>query len=404
MTDSQTDATAKFQTNENPWSRDFLDNPYSLYARLRDAGPVVWLSSVGVWGVFRDVDVREVITDWKTFGSAGGGGISNYYREKPWREPSVIFEVDPPDHTPKRAILTRILSPMALTKLRARLEAQADILADEVIRKGRFDAITEFAKPFPLKVVPDAVGLPAEGRENLLAYGAFVRRGRAHNWQQGWSKEDLEEADRVVAWVTGMCNRGSLAPNSFGSQIYDAADAGEINEHEANMLVRSFLTAGVETTMHSIGNTFFNLAVNPEQGREICSDPSLVKQAFDETLRFDSPVHVIVRNTMHDMEFRGVRLGQYDKVIAFVASANRDPSRWSEPDRYDLHRKPAGHIGFGTGIHGCVGQMVARMEASALLGAFFKRAASFELDGAPVRHVVGARGYASLPLTVKAKT
>lgn len=394
----------RIEISENPWSRDYAEDPYSLYAKLREKGPVVWLSAVGVWGVFRDADARAVITDWKTFGSAGGGGISNYYREKPWREPSVIFEVDPPDHGPKRAILTRILTPGALAKLRSRLEIQAEAVAAEVVARGSFDAVTDFARPFPLKVVPDAVGLPAEGRENLLLYGAFVRRGRAHNWQQGWTDADLAEADRVVNWVTEMCNRSSLTSNSFGSEIYAAADAGELTEHEANMLVRSFLTAGVETTIHSIGNTLYHLASNPAQWKAVSADPSLVKHAFDETLRFDSPVQVIVRNTMVDMEFRGTRLGQYDKVVAFIASANRDPSRWTDPDHYDLHRKPTGHIGFGTGIHGCVGQMVARMEASALLGALAKRAATLDLSGTPVRHLVGARGFASLPVTVTAKT
>jgi cytochrome P450 len=397
------DSIDRIETDLNPWAREFVDDPYSLYARLREMGPVVWLSSVGVWGIFRDADVREVVTDWKTFGNAGGGGVSNYYREKPWREPSVIFEVDPPDHTAKRAILTRILSPGALARLRSRLEEQADILAEQVVAQGRFDGVKDLAKPFPLKVVPDAVGLPAEDRENLLRYGAFVRRGRAHNWQQGWSEEDLAEADRIVAWVAKMCNRESLTPNTFGSQIYEAADAGEINEYEANMLVRSFLTAGVETTMHSIGTTLYYLVSDQKQWNSVSADPALVKSAFEETVRFDPPAQIIARNTMDAMEFRGVKLGQYDKVIAFVASANRDPSRWENPDHYDVHRRPTGHLGFGTGIHGCVGQMIARMEAGALLGALARRAATLEFDGTPTRHLVGARGFASIPLRVTMK-
>jgi hypothetical protein len=392
---------ARIESALNPLAGEAFYNPYPLYEELRTLGPVVWMGSLDAWGVFRDAEVRKVITDWQNFGSKGGGGISNYYRDKPWREPSVVFEVDPPDHTRTRTVLTRILSPGALAKLKDGLEAEAKQLVAEVTRTDTFDAVLDLAKPFPLKVIPDAVGLPREDREKLLAYGNFVRRGRAHNWRAVWTDQDYEEGEKITAWVAERCRRESLTSDGFGSQIYAAADAGEISQYEAGMLVRSFLTAGVETTMNGISHTINLLMQHPDQWAIVRDDPTKVRPAFEEMLRFDSGVQIIARNTMGEMDFGGVRLGAFDKVIAFIGSANRDPSRWSNPNAYDVLRNTAGHVALGTGIHGCVGQMIARMEATALLGALVRTVDEISPAGTPVYRSFGARGLESLPVRIR---
>lgn len=394
-------AVERIESNLNPLAGEGFLNPYPLYEELRSLGPVVWMNAFNAWAVFRDAQVRPVVTDWQRFGSRGGGGVSNFYNEKPWREPSVVFEVDPPDHSRTRTVLTRILSPAALARLKAGLEAEATRLVGEVVERGTFDAVLDLAKPFPLKVIPDAVGLPPDERENLIVYNNFVRKGRAYNWRRTWTEQDFAEGDRINGWVAERCKRESLTTTGFGAQIYAAADAGEISPYEAGMLVRSFLTAGVETTINGISHTINLLMSHPDQWAIVRDDPTKARAAFEEMLRFDSGVQIIARNTMGEMDFEGVRLGAFDKIIAFIGSANRDPARWAHPDVYDITRNTAGHVAFGTGIHGCVGQMVARMEATAMLGALVRAVDEIVPAGDPVYRSFGARGLESLPVRIR---
>lgn len=370
---------AEMTTDENPFLPENVLNPFPLYRRMRDLGPVVWLSSVGVWGVFHDETCREVVTDWERFGSCGGGGVANYYREKPWREPSVVFEVDPPDHTRTRRVLSRILSPLAVRALSEQVQREADAALSRVLPLGEFDVVNDLVKPFVMKIVPDAVGLPAEGRENLLVYNHYLLKGRGFFRHHPWSAEEHEEAARVVDWVNDVCRRESVSPDGFGARIYADADAGEISHYEAGMLIRSFLSAGTDTTIGSICNTLRFLLDDREQWEKLHADPGLARNAYEESLRFKSPAQIIARNTMSAMEYRGAHMGQHDKVIAFVGSANRDPARWEDPDRFVADRNVVGHLGLGTGIHGCVGQMIARTEAATLLQMLAERVASLEL-------------------------
>lgn len=385
----------------NPLAGAAFVDPYAVYEELRALGPVVWLNALGVWGVFRDAQVREVVSDHARFGSRGGGGISNYYREKPWREPSVVFETDPPDHARTRTVFTRVLSPGALNRLRQSIEAEAEAQVARVVAMGTFDVVSDLAHPFPIKVLPDAVGLPKEGRENLLVYNSFVRRGRAHNWRNVWTEDDHRRGEEISAWVAEHCKRETLSADGFGAQIYAAADAGEISHYEAANMIRSFLAAGVETTINGIAHTINLLAAHPEQWALVKADPAKVRAAFDEMLRFDSAVQIIARNTLDDMVYEGTPMGRHDKVIAFIGSANRDPARWRDADVYDIRRGSAGHLALGTGIHGCVGQMMARMEATALIGALVRAVEAITPVSEPVWRTSGARGLVSLKVSVK---
>lgn len=400
MTPTGTGVDHRISSAVDLFSGEAFLNPFPAYAALREMGPVIWLERIEAWGVFRDPIVRRVVTDWETFGSCGGGGTSNLYREEPWRPRSVVFETNPPDHGRTRAVIGRVLSPGAMAELKPIAEAEAERMVSEAVARGRFDAMRDLAMRFPMKVLPDAVGLPAEGRENMLVYNAFVRKFRVHGWRANSTDEELQEGDRIAAWVADHCRRETLAPGGYGAQIYDAADAGEITHYEAANLVRSFITAGVETTMNAIGNTIHLLMRHPDQWQRVRADPSLVRNAFEEQLRFDSAIQIVARNTMEDIVFEGVPMRRHDKIIAFTGSANRDPERWDTPDVYDVTRRTAGHIALGAGIHGCVGQMTARLEATALLGALVRAVERIEPDGPPVFRTSGARGLESLPVRV----
>ena len=385
----------------DPFSHAFLRDPYPQHETLREAGPVVWLEQYGIWTMARHQEVRDALTDWQTYSSAAGVGLSDFRKEPPWRPPSIILEADPPLHTRTRAVLTRILSPAAINILRTTFEREAERLVERLVEQREFDGIADLAEAYPLKVFPDAVGISEDGRENLLPYGSMV-------FNSFGPRNDLFDAAMANAgpvrdWIMSKCSRAALAPDGLGMQIFAAVDSGELTEAEAGMLVRSFLSAGIDTTVYGLGNALHCFARYREQWSVLRENPNLIRGAFEEVLRFEAPVQTFFRTTTRDVEVAGVRLGDGEKVLLFLAAANRDPRRWDRPDTFDVRRRATGHMTFGTGIHGCVGQAVARLESEAIFGALAKRVASFELTGEPrLRLNNTLRGLDTLPLRIVA--
>jgi 4-methoxybenzoate monooxygenase (O-demethylating) len=383
----------------DPFSHAFLRNPYPHHEALREAGPVVWLEQYGIWTMARHQEVRDTLTDWQTYCSSAGVGLSDFRKEPPWRPPSIILEADPPLHTRTRAVLTRILSPAAIRILKEAFEHEAELLVARLVEQREFDGVADLAEPYPLKVFPDAVGISEEGRENLLPYGSMV-------FNSFGPRNDLfvqatANAGPVRDWIMSKCSRAALAPGGLGMRIFEAVDAGELAEDEAGMLVRSFLSAGIDTTVYSLGNALHCFAKYPEQWAIVRENPSLIRGAFEEVLRFEAPVQTFFRTTTGNVEVGGVRLGDGERVLLFLAAANRDPRRWDRPDTFDVRRRATGHMTFGTGIHGCVGQAVARLESEAIFGALARRVAAFELTGEPTPRLNNTlRGLDTLPLRV----
>lgn len=383
----------------DPFSHAFLENPYPQHEAMREAGPVVWLERYGIWAMARHQEVRDALTDWQTYCSGAGVGLSDFRKEPPWRPPSIILEADPPLHTRTRAVLTRILSPAAINVLRETLVREAEALVDRLLEKGEFDGIADLAEAYPLKVFPDSVGIPEEGRENLLPYGSMVFNGFGP--RNDLFDKAMAKAGPVRDWIMSKCSRAALAPDGLGMQIFHAVDAGELTESEAGMLVRSFLSAGVDTTVYGLGNALYCFATYPQQWMILRENPSLMRPAFEEVLRFEAPVQTFFRTTTSSVDVGGVQLGEGEKVLLFLAAANRDPRRWDRPDEFDVRRRATGHMTFGTGIHGCVGQAVARLEAEAVFGALARRVASFEMTAEPIRRLNNTlRGLDTLPLRV----
>lgn len=386
----------------DPFSPDFRSDPYAAYETLRALGPVVWLERHGIWCVHHYDTCQKVLTDYAVFSNAGGGGILNYFEEKPWRKPSIILEVDPPEHTRTRTVMNRVLSPRIFRELRAGFEAVAAQMVAEVKHRGRIDGVADLAQRFPLKVFPDSVGLAEADRGNLLIYGAMVFG--AFGPVGDWYKSFMAENAHVPDWIIARCSRDSLAPGGIGRMIYEAADTGEITEEEAMMLVRTFLSAGVDTTVDSIGLTLKLLAEHPDQYAILRDDPTLARNAFEEATRFDSSSQSLFRTTLAETEIAGQPIGRHQKVMVFIGSASRDPAHFDDPDRFDITRKVRGQIGYGVGIHGCVGQMFARLEGEVLVNAVAQQVRSLELAGTPeFRLNPGLRGLSRLPLAISPK-
>ena len=383
----------------DPFDTAFLEDPYPAHHAMREAGPVFTLPRYGLFGMARHAEVHAALADWQTFSSARGVGIDDFARVKPRRPASIVLEVDPPLHTRTRTVMNRVLSPAAVKAVRERSAAFVDEVVAGLVRRVRFDAVTELAEPVPLRIFPDAVGVREDGRENLLPFSNAVFN--SFGPVNALFLEASRTMEPVLAWILAQCERSALGPDGFGAKVYEAMDAGEIDATEAPVLVRSMLTAGLDTTVNAIGNTLLAFTAFPDAWRALRENPGLVKQTVDESLRFESPVQTFFRTTTREVDVAGTRIPEGTKVLLFLAAANRDPRKWSDPDRFDVHRRPIGHVGFGNGIHSCVGQLVARMEVELVLSSLVRQVATIELDGEPVRRLNNTvRGLSSLPLRV----
>lgn len=401
MTDSITGTTAACPRSEvDPYSDEFLAGPFPFLAQLRDAGPVVYLDRYGVFAVARHEQVQAVLKDPLVFSSAAGAGITNFKTEKAWRKPSILLEVDPPVHTHNRKVVARALAPRSLGGLQETFDRKAAELADSLVARGSFDAVPDLAEIFPTKVFPDAFGIQEDGRDQLLAYGAIVFNGQGP--RNHLFEASMEGAAEVIAWITQQCSRSSLRPDGLGALIYAGVDAGEVTEDEAALLVRSFLSAGLDTTVSALALGVLDFVRFPGQWQALREDPSLARNAFEEVVRIEAPVMNFFRTTTEPVELAGTSLPADAKVMVSFAGANRDPRRWEQPDRFDIRRKTAGHLGYGTGVHNCVGQVIARMEGEAVLRALAARVRSWRLTGEPRPRLNNSlRGLDTLPVAVE---
>jgi 4-methoxybenzoate monooxygenase (O-demethylating) len=383
----------------DPFSIAVMDDPYPHFHAMREAGPVLHSPQHGCYVVARHDDVQRVLSDWQTFSSAAGVGLANFRKETPWRPPSIVLEADPPLHTRTRTVLARTMTPGIVRKLREQFEREADALVERVLEMGEFDGVRDFGEQYPTKVFPDAVGLPTQGRENLLPYGNMVFN--SFGPRNALTEAAFANADTVRGWIMANCSRAALSKDGLGAMIYAAVDAGEVTEDEAGMLVRSFLSAGMDTTVNAFGNMLWCLATFPDQWKKLRESPALARNAFEESLRYEGPAQCFFRTTTKDTEIGGVHIAADEKICAFMQSANRDPRRWENADAFDIERKVVGHMGFGTGIHGCVGQPIARLEGEAVFAAFARKVETIELAAEPKRRYNNVlRAFASLPLRV----
>jgi cytochrome P450 len=383
----------------DPFDEAFLADPYAHHETLREAGPVVWLESLGVYAAARHAEVTQALEDWRNFVSGRGVGLADFSKEKPWRPPSLLLEADPPIHDRTRRLMASIMSLPRLKALAPLWKAEADNLVAGLVERGSFDAITDLAEEFPLRVFPQTIGMMEGAREHLLPYAGLAFN--AFGPRNALLLESQARAKGAIEWVDLACRRENLTPDGWGMDMYRAADEGLCTEDEAHRLVRSFLSAGVDTTVNGIGNMINALARHPEQWAALRANPQLKRKAFEEALRWDSTVQTFFRTTNAPVELGGAVLPEGTKVLLFLAAANRDPRRWEMPERFDINRQASGHVGFGFGIHQCLGQMLARQEAEVVLDAFVNRVARIEPDGASACRLNNTlHAFASVPIKV----
>jgi 4-methoxybenzoate monooxygenase (O-demethylating) len=364
--------------DDDVFGSDAVRNARAVDDRLRELAPVVRLTRERISVIGRYEHVAAGLKDWHSFSS----------RSRPWHDPDsvrpeILLVDDPPEHTRIRNIIAATLSPRRLSQMAENFQADAETLVRNLMERGgaALDATTDITRAFVYKVLPDLLGLPLAGRENLSAFGHMVWATLGP--QNELFSEAMANTGPVIEWVDTCCNRENLDPDGLGMQMFLAADAGQITQDEAKLLVQILLSAAADTTVMTMATAIRAFSLFPDQYQLLRSDPSLLRNAFDESLRWDSPSRMAGRITTRAVEIEGVRIPEGERCGLLFAAANRDPRKWPEPDRFDIKRDLRGHVGWGYGVHACVGRVLANLEADALLGACIRHIERFEPAGEP---------------------
>jgi cytochrome P450 len=294
-----------------------------------------------------------------------------------------------------RKLFAKPLQPKELSTLKPRLTALAESRVDELLARGTFDGVSDLAHYLPLAVVTELVGLDTEGRDNMLTWaaGIFDAFGPIESPR---TLSGLEIAQKVIAYVLERVNRATMVPGGWGEALFTAADNGIISEHTARMMLIDYLTPSLDTTINATSAALELFAAHPDQWDALRRDPGMIPNAINEVIRIESPIRAFARQTLRSVEIGGVTIAQSASVLMLYACANRDPAKFSEPDRFDIQRRAGDHLGFGMGTHSCAGMHLAKLEITVLLEALCKRVVRLEASNPQRRAHNTLRGLKSL--------
>lgn len=377
---------------------DVLRDPYPAYAKLRDLGPVVRLTRHGFLAVSRYADVRAVLNDPEHFVSGKGVGFNDEFNHV---RASSIIASDEPRHGVLRDVLGERLGPRALRGVDELIRGRAAELVADVAQRESFDAVKEFAEIFPVQVVGELIGLPADKRSHLLrwANGAFNAFGPPGERTSAGLADIAEQFE----YIRTVATRDGLAPGSMGAAVYEAADRGDIPEEWSLPLLSAYLTAGMDTTVNALASMILLLGTHQDSWRELREHPELAPSVVNEVLRIESPAQLFARVAVEGAQVAGIPIAEGERVAAIYASGNRDENQYPDPDRFDIRRNPAGHLAFGSGLHVCAGQHLAKMELRAMLEAILEQVEVITV-GEPTRKINNVlRGLTGLPAAFAAR-
>ncbi|WP_339950505.1 cytochrome P450 [uncultured Albimonas sp.] len=388
----------------DPYADAVLERPCETWKALREAGDVVWLPKYGVYCMGRHVTVRPMLKDWEAFSSTGGSGLGDIRKPDAWRPGSPIVEVDPPRHTHVRRVLQKILSPGTIRSWQETFDRIAqEKVAALLAAGGVIDGVKDFSEDFVAATFPDALGLKdgPERTENLYLLGELNFDGQGPFNER--YRATQARADAIDDWFRWSMTRGAMVEGGFGAQIFEAADRGEIEPEVAPLLARSFVRGGLDTTAATISAALMHLAADPGQFERLRADETLVRGAFDEAMRMETPIPNVCRLTMREVQVGDALLEADAKVLMILACANRDETAFERPDAFDMTRDNRFSVALGEGVHRCIGQMIAKAEGEAALRAVARQVSAIEPAGVPVRRLNNnLRSLRSLPLRLTA--
>ena len=388
----------------NPLSAAVVQDPYPVYAALRARGTVHRSRLLNAWLVARHAEADAILRDHRSFANDPRRGTLTRRQQAmlPAADEYPMLILDPPDHTRLRALVNKAFTSRAVNALEARIRAIAAALLDAVDDPGGFDLMTALARPLPIIVIAEMLGVPAEDRDRFTLWStqrARLLEPTASLRERAVAQDASREFDAYFRAI--IARRRSAPRDDILSALAHAEDGGErLSEREMLNMLRLLLIAGNETTTNLIGNGMLALLASPDQLARLRGDPGLVPTAVEELLRFDSPVQMTFRRVRADCAVNGFEVRARDNIAILVGAANRDPDVFEEPDRLDVGRAHCPHLSLGRGIHHCLGASLARLEGRIAFEMLLERFAHIELPGRrpKFRNGILLRGLESLPL------
>jgi cytochrome P450 len=415
-------------------------NPYPFYEQLRNQDPVHWDEELGFWVLTRYADIDSLYTDSRF--SRAQGLMRNFQRlseaEQQLIQPvyqsfsGTVFYADPPYHTHLRGLMNHAFTPRRVERLRPYIQRIVNELLDAAQSKGDVDIIRDLAYPLPVMVIAELLGLPAADRDrfkkwsdDLFAILGTVREKPVHLLERavqslgemtdyvrnlGRKRRDAPRDDLLTALLSVTEENDPSCPHPHGAAVYDpvgelvhqpdAYPASTLTEDELVSNINILLSTGHETTTHLIGNGLLALLQYPDQWNKLRAHPNILESAIEEMLRYDSPVQITYRSALEEANIHGKVIRKGDLVNSILGSANRDPQRFSNPDRFDITRNEGRHLGFGVGIHFCIGAPLVRLESQIVFETILRRFPRIRLTAETLEwqeHPI-FRGLKSLPV------
>ena len=375
----------------DPFHEPFLDDPYPFFARARADAPVFHAAEIDHWVVARYEDVKRVLLDPESFSAANSIApvtplceeAQHILREGGWRQAPALGNNDPPDHARFRKNVQRAFTPRRVAELEPFIRATVEARVEAFVALGAADLMAELIYDLPALVILELLGIPDDGVPVVREAGdnriAFV-------WGRPSEEEQATLACAMVRfwlYLRRLIDGRLAAPGVDLTSSLLAVRGGDdavFTLYEIASVLFAFLTAGHETTSSLIGNAARQLLERREVWEELCGDPSLIGDAVEEVLRFDSPVVAWRRRAKRDVEIAGVTIPDGAQVLLLLGSANRDAAAFDDPEWLDIHRENASaHLSFGHGIHFCLGAALARLEARVVFDVLIARLPSLRL-------------------------
>jgi cytochrome P450 len=384
----------------------FRANPYPAYRFLREAAPI-WRSPTGHWVVTSHAGCTAILRD-TMFGHNNAGVITPEIENEPILRSltQTMLLLDPPAHTRIRSLVTKAFTARRMESLRPRIEIIVDELLDNVIDQGGMDVIADFAHKLPVTVICDMLGIPESDRGPFLNESTV--RGRILD-PTPMTREELDEANAGSAASRDYFNglfayRRANPGDDLTTALLAAREADDsLSDEEIVANIGLLFGAGHETTTNLIGNGVLALHRNPDQLDRLRADPSLLPNAVEEVLRYDSPVQLTGRTALADTEFAGQKIARGEEVLTLLGAANHDPAAYQgDPDALDVARPGVRAISFGGGMHFCIGAQLARIEGEIAFRRLLERLPGMQLvdaENAEWKPTITLRGLRTLPAT-----
>lgn len=368
------------------YGADFKRNPHPTYAAMRKEHPVIrqpgLFENFHIWFVTRYADVQAVLTDNETFvldahmafdPADPRLGMLVDLRPVMQLVNNNLLSKDGEDHRRLRSLVQSAFTPRMVAQLRPAVQAIADELLAQIVDDGQADLVESFAFPLPIIVILEMLGIPRNDRNQLRIWSdAFVTPDPSPGAEQQFLRSMTDFTDYLRAL---FAQRRAEPRNDLVTALLQAEEEGRrLSEQELFSMVVLLIVAGHETTVGLIGNAVLTLLLHPDQLDVVRRDPSLTPAVIEEILRYEGPVErTITRFVTKDVTLAGQRLNRGDLVIAVVGSANRDSAQFPDADRFDVTRNPQRHLGFGHGVHYCVGAPLARLEGEIAVNTLLRR-------------------------------